>query len=125
MWEINHPFPYTAPKFVRLYQSFLNKHTLSEIENLRQELRGILKQHDYEYMVWQEWKEGFARFIENQIRRRLGLPENHRGLEQPFTRVVFYEGGAHYIGKLSMQEVELTVQIGRLFDRMLASQVTP
>jgi hypothetical protein len=120
MWEINHPFPYAAPEFVQLYQSFLNKHTLSEIESIRQQLRGILKRHDYEYMVWQEWKEGFARFIENQIRRRLGLPENHGGQEQPFSRVVFYEGGAHYIEKLSMREVGLTVQIEKLFDRMFA-----
>jgi hypothetical protein len=48
-------------------------------------------------MIWQEWKEGFARFIENQINGRLNLPENHGGKEKPFNRVVFYEGGAHYI----------------------------
>ncbi|BCX03836.1 MAG: hypothetical protein KatS3mg053_1774 [Candidatus Roseilinea sp.] len=122
MWEINHPFPYAVPEFVRPYQSFLHAHTLSEIESIREQLRGVLKQDDYEYMVWQEWKEGFARFIENRIRRRLGLPENHGGGEQPFSRVVFYEGGARYIEKLSMQEPELTVQIEKLFDRMFAGR---
>lgn len=122
MWEISYPFPYTAPEFVQLYQSFLNQQTLFEIESTRQRLRDTLKQHDYEYMVWQEWKEGFARFIENRIRHRLGLPGNHGGREQPFSRVVFYEGGAHYIEKLSVQETELTVQIEKLFDRMFAGR---
>jgi anion-transporting ArsA/GET3 family ATPase len=118
MWEINYPFPYAAPDFVQLYQSFLNIHTLSEIESVRQELVVILKQHDYEYMVWQEWKEGLARFIENQIRRRLGLAEYHGGTKQPYNRVVFYAGGAHYIEILSKQESDLSEQIEKLFDRM-------
>lgn len=118
MWEINHPFPYAAPEFVQLYQSFLNEHTLSEIKSIRQQLRSILKQHDYEYMVWQEWKEGFARFIENRIRRRLGLPENHAGKELPFHRVTFYEGGAHFIEVLEKHSPELLLDIELLFEHM-------
>ena len=122
MWELNHPFPYAASDFVQLYHSFLSKHALPEIENIRQQLRRILKEQDYEYLVWQEWKEGFARFIENRISRRMGLPENHGGKEQPFNRVVFYAGGAHYIEKLNTQETGLIVQIEKLFDRMFAGQ---
>ena len=122
MWEINHPFPYAAPEFALLYQSFLNMQTLPEIESIRQHLRSALERRDYEYMVWQEWKEGFARFIENQIRRRLGLEENHGGKKQPFGRVVLYEGGAHYIEAVSGQETSLTVQIEELFDRMFVGQ---
>jgi hypothetical protein len=30
-------------------------------------------------MAWQMWKEGFARFIENAIRRKNDLPENFNG----------------------------------------------
>lgn len=122
MWEINHPFPYAAPDFVQCYAAFLEAHDLSEVEGIRQQLRGILKPHDYEYMVWQEWKEGFARFIENQIKHRLGLPENHGGRAQPFDRVVFYEGGAHYIGQLGLQIPDLAVQIEALFERMFAGE---
>ena len=32
MWEINHPFPYENPDFVRLYQSFLSQQTLPDLE---------------------------------------------------------------------------------------------
>ncbi|MBE0408662.1 MAG: hypothetical protein IBX69_02895 [Anaerolineales bacterium] len=120
MWEINHPFPYTTADFVEIYQAFLATHELPEIERIRHKLNAILNPEDYEYMVWQEWKEGFARFIENQIRNRLGLPENHRGREQPFNRVVFYAGGDHYIKVLSMHEIDLIIQIETLFDRMFA-----
>jgi len=120
MWEINHPFPYTSTDFVEAYQSFLATHEMPEVERIRHKLKAILNPEDYEYMVWQEWKEGFARFIENQIRNRLGLPENHRGREQPFNRVVFYEGGEHYIKVLSMHEMDLIIHLETLFDRMFA-----
>ncbi len=122
MWELTHPFPYAAPDFVQCYEAFLKADHLSEIESIRQQLRGILRQHDYEFMVWQEWKEGFARLIENQIKHRLGFPENHHGKNQPFDRVVFYEGGAHYIGQLGLQDPDLAVQIEALFERMFARQ---
>jgi hypothetical protein len=70
-------------------------------------------------MVWQEWKEGFARFVENTIRRRLGMEENHYGVEEPFHRVTFYEGGSKFIGFLGKQEPGLLVDIENLFSKML------
>jgi len=36
-------------------------------------MRKYLKNHDYEYMIWQQWKEGFARYIENKIRNTLNV----------------------------------------------------
>ncbi len=101
MWELNHRFPYTTAEFTRAYGSFLASQAMLEVALLRKRLKNILAVEDYEYMVWQEWKEGFARFIENQIKQRLGLPENHGGNEPPFDRVVFYEGGANFIRILS------------------------
>jgi len=73
---------------------------------------------DYEYMVWQEWKEGFARFIENRIRRKLDLSENHDGREEPFDRVVFYEGGAGFLELLGIQDPRMTIEIDRFFETM-------
>ncbi len=70
-------------------------------------------------MVWQEWKEGVARFIENLISRRLGFRENHYGAEKPFSRVSFYEGGARFIGFLSRDNKNLLVDIEGLFNRMM------
>lgn len=118
MWELNHPFPYAAPDFVQGYETFLAKQEMAEVESIRQQLKTLLNEEDYEYMVWQEWKEGFARFVENQINGRQNLPENHGGKEKPFNRVVFYAGGAHYIQLLSQQEAQLAIDIEKLFDRM-------
>jgi hypothetical protein len=118
MWEINHPFPYSAPDFVHRYQKFLNENRLSEAENFHQQMKVILNLRDYEYMVWQEWKEGFARYIENRIKDRLGLVENHGGKELPFSRVTFYEGGAHFIEIVERQNPDLLIDIELLFERM-------
>jgi len=122
MWEINYPFPYDDAKFVENYSLFLeslkeNDH--NSVLNYRSQLKMILNEDDFEYQVWEEWKEGFARFIENQIRLRLGLEENHNGTEKPFSRVVFYEGGARFIKFLTEREPELLVDIERLFHKML------
>ena len=118
MWEINHPFPYSAPDFVQLYHIFLNENSFSKLENIHQQMKVILNLSDYEYMVWQEWKEGFARYIENLINNRLGLMENHGGKELPFRRVTFYEGGAHFIEILEKQSHDLLIDIELLFERM-------
>ena len=100
MWEINYPFPYDAFDFVETYSAFLEaaarqQHAL--VRDCRARLHDILRAEDFEYMIWQEWKEGLARHIENRIQQRLGLPENHGGGEPPFSRVAFYEGGARLI----------------------------
>lgn len=118
MWELNHPFPYATAEFTRAYASFLASQAMLDVALLRKRLKNILAVEDYEYMVWQEWKEGFARFIENQIKQRLGLPENHGGKDPPFDRVAFYEGGANFIRVLSEQEPELVNHIDQLFERM-------
>jgi hypothetical protein len=124
MWEINHPFPYSSPDFVRAYQAVLEAQSLAEIMRARQRLKEMLSANDYEYMVWQEWKEGLARFIENRIKVRLGLPQNQGGKEQPFSRVTFYAGGANFIATLDKAEPGLITDIERLFERMFQGLVT-
>lgn len=104
MWEIQHPFPYHSKNFIHGYSAFLKgieRHDPAEIMKMRNELRTYLGRHDYEYMVWQEWKEGFARWIENLIKRQLGMPENMGGMEMPYSRVLFYWGGAAYISHMA------------------------
>lgn len=66
-----------------------------------------------------QWKEGFARLIENRIRKKLELTENHGGIEQPFNRVTFYEGGARYISVLFKEDKDLEKDTEALFHRML------
>jgi hypothetical protein len=114
MWELNHPFPYAESSFVETYTALLkaaaHQHP-DTIRACRAELRAHLRARDFEYMIWQEWKEGFARYIENRIQLRLGLPENHGGSEQPFSRVAFYAGGARLIAS----HPELATDLEALF----------
>ncbi len=123
MWEINYPFPYDAPDFVETYAAFLeaaaqNHHTA--IRDCRARLRNILRTEDFEYMIWQEWKEGLARYTENLIKQQFGLAENHGGAKPPFSRVTFYEGGARLIAAITAAQPELAADIEKLFHRIEA-----
>lgn len=112
MWEIDHPFPYAA------FLQAAAAGAAGDILACRTRLREGLASVDLEYMVWQEWKEGLARYIENRIRSRLGLEEHHGGQEAPFSRVSFYEGGARLIAFLGRSEPVLLWDIEALFARM-------
>jgi hypothetical protein len=118
MWEIKHPFPYSATNFIEPYDRFLEaletgveKQVLAQ----RRELKQYLGCHDYEYMVWQEWKEGFARWVENLVKRRLGMKENKGGFGQPYSRVLFYAGGESYIEYLKKKKPNLVKDLRDLF----------
>ena len=107
--------------FEEIYGLFMESAAVGDraaVSRCRAFLKEVLNSQDYEYMVWQEWKEGFARYIENRINDRLGLPENHSGKEPPFSRVTFYEGGAHFIEILEQHSPDLLIDIERLFRRM-------
>ena len=122
MWEIQHAFPYTAEDFIKPYTEFLtglNNNDESLVKASRRALMAYLGVHDYEYMVWQEWKEGFARWVENRIKRHIGCPENKAGLGKPYSRVLFYAGGESFIAYLGKTEPGLTKDLPGLFHRML------
>jgi hypothetical protein len=118
MWEIEYLFPYDTPEFVKTYTALL--HTVEagageETLRVHQELKKVLLPRDFEYLIWQEWKEGFARLIENRLQSRLGLPENHYGREQPYHRITFYEGGAGVIQALGRATPGLYTDLEKLF----------
>jgi hypothetical protein len=73
---------------------------------------------DFEYMLWQEWKEGSARYFENLIRRELELPLASSRAKPPFDRVTFYAGGEALISLLVRQRPELTSNFEDLFYAM-------
>ncbi|HEY9122007.1 MAG TPA: hypothetical protein VIM80_03340 [Brevefilum sp.] len=121
MWEIEHPFPYSAVNFIEPYQVFLNALESENYERLllsRKMLTTYLGLHDFEYMVWQEWKEGFARWVENLVKRQLGMAENKSGINPPFSRVSFYAGGEAYIHYLSKREQSLVNDLPSLFNKL-------
>jgi len=122
MWEIEYPFPYNATTFIRFYADFLAAIKNEDHEKVkwsRSELKNYLGVHDYEYMVWQEWKEGFARWVENRIQQNLGIPENKGGLKQPYDRVLFYAGGALYIQFLTKSNNALVSDLSGIFNKMI------
>ena len=117
-WELDYPFPYSDQQFIQLYLSFLKEIEGGNAEMtrlIRRQLQARLKKSEFEYMVWLEWKEGLARYIENLIRINLGIPENHYGAEEPFNRIVFYEGGSRYIRFLLQRNPEKQADLDWLF----------
>jgi len=73
-------------------------------------------------MIWQEWKEGFARYLENQIRQFVGLDKNHYGGNLPFDRVVFYHGGSRFIEHLIESDPQLALEKRDLFWKIRTQQ---
>lgn len=122
MWELEFPFPYNDSLVLEIYTIFLEAAREADLDTVlrcRTNLKEIINTHDFEYMAWQEWKEGFARYIENKIRQELELEENHSGIPPPFNRVSFYEGGARYIALLLSDDSDPADDIEELFYRIL------
>jgi hypothetical protein len=121
-WEINYSFPYSDSLFVEYYSGFMaalkNQDKAVIIEYCRK-LKQHLSQVDFEYLVWLEWKEGFARLIENRIQSYLGIDVNQYGKDKPYNRVTFYCGGSRFIYYLIQTEPELYTDIDALFVKML------
>jgi hypothetical protein len=115
MWELNYDFPYTN----RLFCDFI-RHVatwdIAEVFLQLEKIRDQLKDLDYEYMVWQVWKEGFARFVENDIRRRNGLEENHHGssVENAGRHSHYYIGDFIWLQLHTIDE-NLAINIGEAF----------
>lgn len=122
-WEINYAFPYDDSSFVRDYAAFLKalkNHDSDASRQCARRLKQRLSQDDYEYLVWVEWKEGMARFVENKIRVALHLRENTGGDAESFNRVTFYFGGDQLIRTLTSAKTNEAFDAERLFDRMYA-----
>ena len=118
MWELNHPFPYVDPSFEENYKAFieaLDNNDLTSAAQHRNALKESVSPLDFQYMVWQEWKEGFALFLENRIREQLQLERNMTGRRKPYNRTVFYAGGESLISSLSEQESEILSDLELLF----------
>lgn len=124
MWEIEHPFPYNGLDFIRPYSEFIDatqKREGQKIRTIRKQLKTYLGIHDFEYMVWQEWKEGLARWVENQVNKHFGLPTSTRGTQKPYSRVTFYAGGASYIDYFAAEDPQIVKDIEGLFKIMIAA----
>jgi len=118
MWELQYPFPYAKPDFVKIHGellSVLDQGNASRVEFLRSELKKSLSDEDWEYMAWEEWKEGLARYLENRVRAVLGLPENRGGESPPFDRVTFYRGGDKFIRFLERRHPGISNDMEKIY----------
>lgn len=122
MWELQHPFPYGDPAFADAYAAWLDALESGDDDDAagaaRGRVRAALASRDFEYLVWQEWKEGTARYLENASRERLGLDANHGGIQPPYSRITFYAGGDRFIRWLAARDPALVADLPRLFAAM-------
>lgn len=127
MWELNYPFPYEDDVFVSITRDLQSVPIGNEYELFacyHKKMKDHLAQIDYEYMVWQEWKEGYARYVENLIREKLGMKRTRTILSPPFDRVCFYEIGSRYIEGLAKADKTLRKDMLKLFAVMMNPTAT-
>lgn len=120
-WELEYDFHYQDKEFVELYRELLTnieEDNPAGVFRIRAKIRDVLGENDYEYMVWQEWKEGSARHIENRIRKRLNLDINDSGKDEPYSRVTFYYAGDKYIDILARFKPGIISDLKQLFTAM-------
>lgn len=117
-WELNYPFPYSDNQYIEITRSLfesLDKKDDRLIGWARRKLKECLTTEQVEYMVWQEWKEGFARYIENQIKCFLGISLNHGGRDKPYSRTTFYEMGSQLIELIVQASPDSLYKIEELY----------
>jgi len=119
MWELNYPFPYDNKKIRDSYLKYLSiDYDYAETKQVRRALKSSLSKADYEYLIWQEWKEGMARLVENELRKELGVGVTDSGEKSSFDRVSFYMGGEKYITQVISKKPSLRHDIKALFNVM-------
>jgi hypothetical protein len=117
-WELQYPFPYTNPAFIKSYFALFKAWDGNDgaaAECLRATLNKALSPAEWEYLTWQEWKEGLARYLENRMREVVGLSENKGGENPPFDRVTFYRGGDKLIGFLERRRPGIVNDLEKLY----------
>jgi len=122
MWEINYAFPYNNENFEKAYAEFLNaldKKDTTGIKDSRNTIKSILSKDEYEYLTWQEWKEGYARYIENKLQSFFNLKINEYGKDRPYSRITFYAGGSKYIEYLAIREQSLSNDLESLYKNIV------
>jgi len=109
LWELNFNFPYYDQEVgacLKQLADFRGTPCLSTkaFLNTLRDLRGCLRKLEFEYLVWQVWLEGFARFIENRLRLKHGLEEKYKTYDR-MDRHVFYQVGDHYFRTLESMDL--------------------
>ncbi|GMQ58180.1 hypothetical protein AN1V17_25750 [Vallitalea sediminicola] len=126
MWEIDYKFNYDDEKFVELFGQYLyslNNEDIKQVIYKRKILLENLDKGDREFFIWQEWKEGFARFLENRVREQVGMKQNIRGNRIPYSRISFYNSGDLFISHIYKHNPKLIQDIKTLFECMYENEL--
>jgi len=111
-WEISYSFPYADNVFCAATEQ------LDDFPTYIKTMKAHLQIADYEYLIWQAWKEGFARYVQNLVRTTLGQPPIEEALIQPFDRISLYELGNRYIDTLVKSNATHLRDLHKLFRTM-------
>lgn len=117
-WELDYPFPYIDKKIIVIFKKLQGLLQLNKLEETREcfiNLKSYLDNCDYEYMIWQMWKEGLARYIENCIRKKYEVNMNVKGEKTPYNRISFYYFGEQLISCLYDENKNIVKDIEKLF----------
>ena len=113
-------FPYKNKLFIEKTIELNNGY---EIEKYHEEMKKELNQIDFEYMILQEWHEGYACYIEKIIREKIGLKKEKDKLNVPFDRFSFYNIGSRYIEKIIKNNIKLKNNHKEIFYKMLNCEI--
>jgi len=122
MWEINFPFPYIAKEFIEYYETQQTPEMLTVLIQYRNRIKASLGLECYEYMNWEEWKEGFARYIETQITKEIGLSAPYPKQNPTLARDSLYITGERFIRALISKSADNS-NIGILYETMYNNEL--
>lgn len=121
VWEARYRFGYDNDRLVYAYRHMLAALEAGDLAtglSWHADAVAALTSLDREFMLWHEWKEGFARWLENRARRRLGVRRNENGRFGAFGPEAFHAGGAELIQLLVRTEPQLANQFAGLYHRI-------
>lgn len=122
MWEINFPFPFESSRFQQYYADFISgvqEKDSIQIRKSRQNLKDLLTKMQYEYLVWQEWKEGLAKYVEKLIKNHLNIKIHNSNYLTPCEKTCFFAAGSIFIEYLSDNNDDFLLNIEKLFYEMM------
>ncbi len=103
MWDIYYNFDYSNKYFIKYYLKsvlLLEQNMVNDSILMKQELFEKLNLNDIKYITFYEWKEGYARYYENTIRKDFGIKENHYYNYPNLDSTIFYEYGSLYFNAI-------------------------
>ncbi len=121
MWELEYAFPYdnelAGKTYIQMIEAAENKDR-DEVIRLREMIRKNVTEQDWEYLCWQEFKEGTARFLQNELSKRLDAKPALSNRSLPINRVSFYEGGEMIIRLIMLDDEGIEKDFPRLWTRI-------